>query len=152
VKGIQWWLVAENFGGAKTILHSKVPLINYYKYECMQHIKISCLLILGLGHLHETFRFISVFRSRTVGSTPWTGDHLVARRLLTASSECDDDGEVGGMNGFGNGNRNTRRKPAPTPLCPPQIPLNQTRARTRAAAVGSHRLTASAMARPRNLV
>jgi hypothetical protein len=31
-------------GGAKTILHSKVQLINYYKYECMQHIKICCLL------------------------------------------------------------------------------------------------------------
>jgi hypothetical protein len=36
----------------------------------------------------------------------------------------------------------------PTPLCPPQIPHNQTRARTRAAAVGSQRLTAWAMARP----
>jgi hypothetical protein len=30
----------------------------------------------------------------------------------------------------------------PAPLCPPQIPLDQTRARTRAAAVGSQRLTA----------
>jgi hypothetical protein len=36
------------------------------------------------------------------------------------------------------GNRSTRRKPAPTPLCPPQIPLDQTRDWTRAAAVGSH--------------
>jgi hypothetical protein len=34
------------------------------------------------------------------------------------------------------------------PLCPLQIPLDQTRARTRAAAVGSQRLTAWAMARP----
>jgi hypothetical protein len=25
------------------------------------------------------------------------------------------------------GNRSTRRKPAPAPLCPPQIPLDQTR-------------------------
>jgi hypothetical protein len=46
------------------------------------------------------------------------------------------------------GNRNTRRKPAPAPFCPPQIQLDQTRARTRAAAVGSQRLTAWAMARP----
>jgi hypothetical protein len=37
-----------------------------------------------------------------------------------------DDGEVGGMK-IGRGNRNTRRKPAPAPLCPPQIPLDQTR-------------------------
>jgi hypothetical protein len=32
-------------------------------------------------------------------------------------------------------------KPAPAPFCPPQIPLDQTRARTRAAAVGTQRLT-----------
>jgi hypothetical protein len=48
-----------------------------------------------------------------------------------------DDGEIGGMK-IGRGNRSTRRKPAPAPLCP----LDQTRARTRAAAVGSQRLTA----------
>jgi hypothetical protein len=79
--------------------------------------------ILDLGRLHETFHFISVTRYRTVGRTPWTGDQLVARPLLIASGDCDDAGEVGGMNGFGRGNRSTRRKPAPTPLCPPQIPL-----------------------------
>jgi hypothetical protein len=43
---------------------------------------------------------------------------------------------------IGRGNQSTRRKPAPAPFCPPQIPLDQTRARTRAAAVGSQRLTA----------
>jgi hypothetical protein len=37
-----------------------------------------------------------------------------------------DDGEVGAMK-IGRGNRSTRRKPAPAPLCPPQIPLHQTR-------------------------
>jgi hypothetical protein len=35
-----------------------------------------------------------------------------------------DDGEFGGMK-IGRGNRSTRRKPAPAPLCPPQIPLDQ---------------------------
>jgi hypothetical protein len=55
--------------------------------------------ILGLGRLHEIFHFISVTRSRTVGRTPWTGDQLVARPLLTAPGDCED-GEVGGMNGF----------------------------------------------------
>jgi hypothetical protein len=52
-----------------------------------------------------------------------------------------DDGEFGGMK-IGRDNRSNRRKPAPAPLCPPQIPLDHTRARTRAAAVGSQRLTA----------
>jgi hypothetical protein len=40
----------------------------------------------------------------------------------------------------GRRNRNTRRKPASGPLSPPQTPHDLTRARTRAAAVGSHRL------------
>jgi hypothetical protein len=52
-----------------------------------------------------------------------------------------DDGDFGGMN-IGRGNRSTLRKPAPAPLRPPQIPLDRTRARTRAAAVGSQLLTA----------
>jgi hypothetical protein len=55
--------------------------------------------------------------------------------------------EIGGMK-IGRGNRSTQRKPAPAPLCPPQIPLDQNRVWTRAAAVGSQRLTAWAMARP----
>jgi hypothetical protein len=59
-----------------------------------------------------------------------------------------DDGEFVEMK-IGRGIRSTRRKPAPAPLCPPQIPLDQTRARTRAAGVGSQRLTAWAMARPK---
>jgi hypothetical protein len=53
----------------------------------------------------------------------------------------DDYGVVGGMR-IGKGNRSTRRKPAPVPLCPPKIPHDLTRDRTRAAAVGSQRLTA----------
>jgi hypothetical protein len=54
------------------------------------------------------------------------------------------EGEFGAMRGMkiGRGNRNTQRKPAPAPHCPPQIPLDQTQDRTRAAAVGSQRLTA----------
>jgi hypothetical protein len=59
--------------------------------------------------------------------------------IVPALGDCDD-GEFGGMK-TGRGNRNTRRKPAPASLCLPQIPLEQTRARTRAAAVGSQRLT-----------
>jgi hypothetical protein len=50
-----------------------------------------------------------------------------------------DNGEIGGM--IGRGNRSTRRKPAPVPLCPSQTP-HSARTRTRAAAMGSQRLTA----------
>jgi hypothetical protein len=42
--------------------------------------------------------------------------------LLYQPRMIDDDyGAVGGMR-IGRGNRSTRRKPAPVPLCPPQIP------------------------------
>jgi hypothetical protein len=47
---------------------------------------------------------------------------------------------------IGRGNRSTRRKPAPVQLCPPQTP-HAARTRTRAAVVGSQRLTAWATAR-----
>jgi hypothetical protein len=43
---------------------------------------------------------------------------------------------------IGKGNRSTRSNPAPVPLCPPQIPYDLTRSLTRAAVVGSQRLTA----------
>jgi hypothetical protein len=40
----------------------------------------------------------------------------------TATNNPDyDDGEIGEMM-IGKGNRSTRRKPAPVPLCPPQTP------------------------------
>jgi hypothetical protein len=55
----------------------------------------------------------------------------------------DDEYECGSGGGMlGKGNRSTRRKLAPVPLCPSQIPHDMTRARTRKTAVGSQRLTA----------
>jgi hypothetical protein len=61
-----------------------------------------------------------------------------------------DEGDCGVIGGIkiGSGNRSTRRKPAPAPLCPPQIPHDQTRARTPGRRVGSQRITAWVMARP----
>jgi hypothetical protein len=40
-------------------------------------------------------------------------------RLIVPAPGDYDDGEIGAM--IGRGNRSTRRKPAPVPLCPPQI-------------------------------
>jgi hypothetical protein len=48
--------------------------------------------------------------------------------IVPVPGDCED-GEFGGMK-IGRGNRNTRRKPAPAPLCPPQITLDQNRAPT----------------------
>jgi hypothetical protein len=43
--------------------------------------------------------------------------------IVPAPGDC---GAIGGMK-IGRGNRSTRRKPAPAPLCPPQIPLARPR-------------------------
>jgi hypothetical protein len=82
----------------------------------------------------------------------WDWVHFVLRPLfglLYQLQMIDDDdcGAIGGMR-IGRGNWSTWRKTALVPLCPPQIPHDLTWARTRAAAVGSRRLTAWAMARP----
>jgi hypothetical protein len=82
----------------------------------------------------------------------WDWVHLVLRplfELLYQPQTIDDDG-CGSISGrqIGRGNRSTRRKPAPVPLCAPQILHVLTWARTWTAAVVSRRLTAWAMARP----
>jgi hypothetical protein len=59
---------------------------------------------------------------------------LLYQPLMLDDDEC---GAVGGMSG--SENRSTPRKPAPVSICPPH---DLTRARTRAAAMGSLRLTA----------
>jgi hypothetical protein len=44
--------------------------------------------------------------------------------IVPAPGDYDDE-EIGGMK-ISRGNRSTQRKPAPAPLCPPEIPLDQT--------------------------
>jgi hypothetical protein len=83
------------------------------------------------------------FNSHCGGWSPcWVHSALRPLNGLFVPAPGDyDDGELSGMK-IGRESRSTRRKPAPAPLCPPQISLEQTRARTRAVAVGSQRLTA----------
>jgi hypothetical protein len=80
--------------------------------------------------------FFSGVRLSPLGTVATTG--LLYQPLMIDDGDC---GEVGGMK-IGRGNQSTRRKPARAPLCPPQIPHDQTRAQTQAAAVGSQQLTA----------
>jgi hypothetical protein len=49
-----------------------------------------------------------------------------ATNVLLTQPHMIDDGDCGPIGGsrIGRGNRSTRRKPAPAPLCPPQIPLD----------------------------
>jgi hypothetical protein len=66
------------------------------------------------------------------------GTAATNRRIMPVPGDYDD-GEIGGT--IGKGNITTRREPAPVPLGPPQTP-HVARKRTRAAVVGSQRLTA----------
>jgi hypothetical protein len=79
------------------------------------------------------FIIVSGVRLSPLGTAATTG--------LLYQPQTIDDGDCGEISGMkiDRGNRSTRRKPAPAPLCPPQIPHDQTRARTRPAAVGSQR-------------
>jgi hypothetical protein len=61
--------------------------------------------------------------------------HLVLRRLFglfyqPQIIDDDDDCAANGKIKIGRRNRSSRRKPAPLPLCPPQILYDLTRART----------------------
>jgi hypothetical protein len=96
----------------------------------------------SLHNLTVNWALTSGIRLSPLGTAATSG--LLYKPQMIDEGDC---GAIGGME-IGRGNRSTRRKPAPAPLCPPQIPHDQTRARTRAAAVGSQRLTAWAMVRP----
>jgi hypothetical protein len=61
------------------------------------------------------FKFLN-FCCGTLGTAATTG--LLYQPWMISDGDC---GETGGMN-IGRGNRSTRRKPAPAPLCSPQIP------------------------------
>jgi hypothetical protein len=56
------------------------------------------------------------FCGGTLGTAATTG--LLYQYRMVGDGDC---GEIGGMK-IGRRNRSTRRKPAPAPLCPPQIP------------------------------
>jgi hypothetical protein len=91
--------------------------------------------------LPENEMYFSYKASSGVGLSPLgtaATSGLLYKRQIIDESDC---AAIDGMK-IGRGNRSTRRKPAAAPLCPPQIPHDQTRARTRAGAVGSQRLTA----------
>jgi hypothetical protein len=81
----------------------------------------------------------------------WDWVHLVLRPLfgILYQPQMIDDDDNDDCGPIGGGNRSTRTKHSPVQLCPLQIPHDLTRARTRAATVASRRLTAWAMARPR---
>jgi hypothetical protein len=103
-----------------------VTLLRYYQGICLD----------GMRKAKQKIFLISILGGG-VQLGP-LGTAATNRPLMPAPGDYDD-GEIDGITG--RGNRNTWRKPAPVPLCPPQTP-HAARTRTRAAAVGSQRLSA----------
>jgi hypothetical protein len=71
---------------------------------------------MGLHALQQGYIFFLNLCCGTLGTAATTG--LLYQPRITGDGDC---GEIGGMK-IGKGNRSTRRKPAPEPLCSPQIP------------------------------
>jgi hypothetical protein len=105
-----------------------------------------CSVPFSLRYTVHQHSFILFLIGLMGGGVQWgpIGTAATNTPIVPATGDYDD-GEIGGM--IGRGSRSTRRKPTPVPLCPPQNP-HAAQTRTRAAAVGSQRLTAWAKARP----
>jgi hypothetical protein len=137
----------QNFKfGHDRFSHHPIDFINHWQHHRLcRNSRWEYHPDIFLEGLRKITKHLFFFKSSSRG---WF--HSARRPLLdycTCPGDCED-GEFGGMNGFGRGNWSIQRKHAPVPLCPPKIPFDQTRARTRAAAVGSQLLTASATDRP----
>jgi hypothetical protein len=100
-----------------------------------------CLIVTALRTSNPTkltfliIIIISGVRLSPLGTAATTG--LLYQPQMIDDVDCE---AIAGMK-IRRGNESTRRKPAPVPFCPSQIPHDLTWARTRAAAVGSQRLT-----------
>jgi hypothetical protein len=92
----------------------------------------------------QPFFLIHIVGGRVQTGSTWHIGHFWP--TVPSSGNCED-GEFGGIK-IGKGNWSTLRKPTTAPLCPPQIPLDQTQVWTWGAAVGSQWLTAWAMVHP----
>jgi hypothetical protein len=74
--------------------------------------------------LHDFTAFLFYYwwgGTKSLGTAATSG--LLYKPQMTEEGDC---GAIGGMK-IGRGNRSTRRKLAPAPLCPPQIPYDQIR-------------------------
>jgi hypothetical protein len=100
-----------------------------------RHVGSPPVLCLGSYHHLKNFFLIGIVGGGVL-LVP-LGNAATNRPIVPAPGDYDG-GDIGGVNG--RGNRSTRRKPAPMSLCPQQT-SHAARTRTRAAAVGSQRLT-----------
>jgi hypothetical protein len=152
--------ITNNTTMKRNTAHKSTHTIHTYHANC--HTKI-CLFVLFFDYLYRfswwiyntvltliiyTFFLIFLIKNLNSNSGGWSpigSTRHCRHQWPMVPAPGDYDGDIGGM--IGRGNRRTRRKPAPVLLCPPQTP-HAARTRTRAAAVGSQRLTVSGTVRP----
>jgi hypothetical protein len=112
----------------------------------------NCVLLTGEGTKNTCLYAIT--NANTFPGVGWNRVHLVRRPIfgLLYQPRMIDEDQCGTDDGMrtGRGNRTTRRKPAPVPLCPPQISHDMTWTRTSTDAEGNRRLTVWAMSPPQN--
>jgi hypothetical protein len=111
-----------------------LPYINRKKNIRMKQWKVSDFVPSKCNVVHYSFfvfRFFYWWGGTKSLGTAATSGLLYKPQMI----DEDDGGAIGGMK-IGRGNRSTRRKPAPAPLCPPPIPHDQTQARTPGHRVG----------------
>jgi hypothetical protein len=100
-----------------------------------------------ITHYKSVRSLVSLVSWGRVRLSPLVKSTTVSPTVPTRMIHDGDCRATGGMK-IDRGNRRTRRKPVPMQLRSPQIPHDPTRARTRAAVVGSRYLTTWVIARP----
>jgi hypothetical protein len=89
-----------------------MPLVIVHTYTAYVGTHLNSIILTRFFN----FKFFFNLCGGTLGTAAITG--LLYQPRMIGDGDC---GEIGGMK-IGRGNQSTRRKPAPTPLCPPQIP------------------------------
>jgi hypothetical protein len=127
-----------------------------FSLSCLMHvptvfIRMFCMLLcmsLICKHVRLTNSYLFLVSESGVKLSP-LGTSATISPTVPAPDYRWWCGAVGGMR-IGRGNRNTKRKPAPVPICQPQISHDLTWDRTQAASVVSRWITAWAVARPQS--
>jgi hypothetical protein len=100
---------------------------NISKYSVLTSQEADCVIIMKTDRLMSFREMNIIYRDKYTKHTARGGVQLgplgtaATNRPIVPSPGDYDDGEIGGVM-IGKGNRSTRRKSAPVPLRPPQIP------------------------------
>jgi hypothetical protein len=111
-KRFGWWTSVNQAPNRGTIVNEIIGT-----YISPSYVLVDCKNVQRLySSEHPTIIIVSGVRLSPLGTATTTG--LLNQPQIIDEGDC---GEICGIK-IGRGNRNTRRKPGPAPICPPQIP------------------------------